>query len=365
MKKSLLISAILPAVLAIIWFAIVHERGRRFDHQLDQARLSVGTKQGSRLLEELAKNYPDQAEVQFLSARQFRLQGDTDRALICCRRAAELGYPSASVAREMLLIKSQTEFSKLEPELQRLLEADPGDQEVLLTLAQGWSRLGNVVKAEALINSILLRDAENGAALWIRGKIRLQKHQPHDAWPDLEKAVSAGRDQYYHSRARVQLANCYLELGKFDQALRLFQEAQAEEPENARILFGIGRCYWFLSRWDEAGQAFREVLRVKPDHLDALSQLAYIHEERGQSDDLTQALQLLEQAAKLDPTWYDLHFRMAKIMKALGQDERAAEEFTRAEKVKKAWAKPRANPFTGRNPYTGDESGALRKPVDD
>jgi hypothetical protein len=33
---------------------------------------------------------------------------------------------------------------------------------------------------------------------------------------------------------------------------------------------------------DEVSEAFRGVLRAKADHLDALSQLAYIHEERGQ-----------------------------------------------------------------------------------
>jgi tetratricopeptide (TPR) repeat protein len=314
------------------------------------------------LLEQLAKSHPNHAEIQFLQARQFRLQGDNVRALACCQRAAELSYPSTQVAREMLLAKSQKDFRQFEPELQRLLENNPEDQEVILNLALGCSQSGNFPKAEALVNSILQRDPEQGAALWIRGKIRLQKHQPHDARPDLEKALSKGGEQYYYPRARYQLAKCDLELGKFEEALQLFQESRRDEPENSRVLFGLGRCYWFLGRWDEASEAFREVLRLQSDHLDALSQLAYIHEEHGQ---LSQALELLEQAAKLDPSWYDLHFRMAKIAKALGQEQRAAEHYQRAELVKKAWAKPRNNPFTGRNPYAGDEPGALRNTADD
>jgi tetratricopeptide (TPR) repeat protein len=365
MKKSILILALSLAVLAMIGFGIIHILAQRLDQELDQARGAVGKRQGSQLLEKLARSHPNHAEIQFLCARQFRLEGDNDRALIRCRRAAELGYWLAQVERETLLIRANKNFSEAEPELERLLEANPEDPDLLLTLAQGWSQLGNLTKAVTFVNSILARDRKNAGALLIRGKIRLQKHQPFDACEDLEAAMAASRDQYYHSRALVQLANCYLELGRFAEALDLFMTAELEEPENPRILFGIGRCCWFLDRWDDAGEAFREVLRLKPDHLDALSQLAYIQEERGQSDDLAQALQLLEQAAKLDPTWYDLHFRMAKIMKALGQDERAAQEFDRAEKVKKAWAKPRGNPFTGRNPYTGDEPGALRNPVDD
>jgi tetratricopeptide (TPR) repeat protein len=361
--KKLLILAVL--ILSVGLGVVTFWRGQRFTHQLDQARQSVGTKQSALLLEGLARSHPDHAEIQFLRARQLRLQGDDERALVSCQRAADLGYPSAQVSREILLAKARKEFERHEPELQHLLDSNPEDQDVLLILAQGWSQLGNFLKAEALVNGILQRDPENGPALWVRGKIHMQKHQPHDARPDLEKAVTAGRDLYYYPRARYQLANCYLELGKFEEALELYRECQADEPDSPRPLFGIGRCCWFLNRWSEAAEAFREVLRLQPDHLDALSQLAYVYEEHGQPDDLSQAVELLERAAKLDRTWYDLHFRMAKILKVLGQDQRAAEHYHRAELVKKAWAKPRNNPFTGRNPYAGDEPGALRNPVDD
>jgi len=364
MRKVWLILGIL-IILASLGFWIYQERDRRFAHQLDQARQLVGTKSGGVLLDELAKAHPDHPETQFLLARQLRLKGDIDGAMAACERAGQLGFPPTQVAHEMLLVKAQREFRQVEPELERLLEAKTDDDEVLLALALGWSQHGNLAKAETLVNSILQRDPENGAALWVRGKVRLQRHLPHEARPDLEKAVDLGGDQYYFSRASYQLANCYLELGKFQEALHRFQECRLEEPENPRILFGMGRCYWFLNRWEDAGDYLRKVLRIQPDHLDALSQLAYILEERGKPDDLSQALELLEKAAKLDPTWYDLHFRMAKITKALGQDQRAALEYQRAEQVKKAWAKPRTNPFSGRNPYTGDEPGALRRPIDE
>ena len=359
MKKLLIVGVFIMFAgvgLAMLW------RGQRFSRDLQQARESVGTKQGGLLLEQMARSHPEHAEIQFLLGRQMRLQGDNDQALAYCQRAADLGFPSAQVAREMLLAHAQKNFRQFEPDLQHLLETNPEDQEVVLTLALGWSQLGNFSKAEALVNSILQRYPEQGAALWVRGKIHLQKHQPHDARPDLEKAVSTGRDQYYYPRARYQLAKCDLELGKFEDALRLFQECRLDEPDNPRVLFGLGRSYWYLNRWDEAAEVFREVLRLQPDHLDALSQLAYIHEEH---DRLPEALELLQRAAKLDPSWYDLHFRMAKIAKALGQDQRAAEHYQRAELVKKAWAKPRDNPFTGRNPYAGDEPGALRNSSDD
>jgi tetratricopeptide (TPR) repeat protein len=361
MKKLFIVLGLLiiPVLIGLGWH---WQRGQRFSHRLIQARELVGTRRGDALLEDLVREYPDHPEVQFLHARHLRLEGDGDLALASCQRAADLGYPAAQITRELLLLRAQKEFRQVEPELQRLLDTDPYDHDVLLTLALGWNQLRNFAKADALVNGILQRDPEDGSALWVRGKIRLQKHQPHEARPDLEEAVALGLDQYYYPRARYLLANCYLELGKFDEALQLFQQCLVDEPDSARVLFGLGRCCWFLNRWDEAQEVFQEVLRLQPDHLDALSQLAYIQEERGE---LPQALELLERAATQDPSWYDLHFRMAKIFKALGQTQRATEHLQRAEQVKKAWAKPRTNPFTGRNPYTGDEPGALRNPLDD
>ena len=238
MKKLLIFGALLlfaSVAIAMYW------RAQRLSRELQQARELVGTVQAGKLLEELTRAHPDNAEIQFLQARQLRLQGENDRALTCCQRAADLGYPTSQVSREMLLAKAQKNFSQFEPDLQHLLESNPGDRELVLILALGWSRLGNFSKAEALLNGILERQPEDAAALWVRGRIRLQKHQAHEARPDLEKAVTKGRDRYYYSRARYQLAKCDLELGKFDEALALFQDCRHDEPNNSRVLKQLQR----------------------------------------------------------------------------------------------------------------------------
>ena len=89
-------------------------RGQKFSDELRQARETVGTQRGGLLLEKLARTHPDHAEIQFLQARQLRLQGHHDRALVCCQRAADLGYPSDQVAREILLVKANQQFQQLE-----------------------------------------------------------------------------------------------------------------------------------------------------------------------------------------------------------------------------------------------------------
>lgn len=360
MKKLLLVFGLLliPTLtgVGVYWY-----RSQSLSRRLAEAQSAVGSRQGGELLERLARAHPQNAEVLFLHARQLRLEGQNDRALAQLEAAAERGWPQPQVARELLLLHAGTDFHRAEPDLQALLDIHPDDREALLALALGWCRQRNFDRAETLINGVLDQDPEDGVALCIRGRIRLQQQQPHDARPDLERALQLGSDRYFGRDARLLLAHCLLETGQFADARRRFEECRDEEPENPQVYFGLGRCAWYLGRWDEAANAFRQVLQLRPDHVDALSQLAYIHEERGE---LAQALRLLEQAARHDPKWSDLHFRMAKILLALGQKEQAAGHQKIAEEVTKRWAKPRSGQAPGRDPYTGEEQRPSRTALD-
>ncbi len=350
--KLLIVFLVLAGLLALFW-----QRSHSLVRQLDRARATIGTRQAGELLQRLVQTHPENAEVLFWHARQLRLEGQNGLALDSLKRASDRGWPQRQIERELLLLRAQTEFRQVEPALQALLDADPNDRDVLLALSLGWARLKNFKKGETLVNVVLERDPEDGAALCLRGRIRFQKELPHEARPDLEKALENGPEQFYYRDARLLLANCLLELGKFEEALQRFRESKADEPDNPRVLFGIGRCLWYLGRLDGAAAAFHELLQLEPDHLDALSQLAYIQEEQGE---LSQALELLELARKHDPTWYDLDFRMAKILRALGQNERAAFYQKRAELVQKRWATPRRSGSMMKNPYTGEQSSGAR-----
>ncbi|MFL5242288.1 MAG: tetratricopeptide repeat protein [Gemmataceae bacterium] len=241
--------------------------------------------------------------------------------------------------------------------MQELLNQNPDDDEVLLAMSLGWSRILNVKKAEVLVDSVLERQPDNGLAHCLRGRIMLQRGQPHTARHDLEEACRLGANQYYFPEARILLANCLLDLGRFEESLRWFRECREEEPDNTRVLLGEARCHWFLNQWEEAATVFRDILGIDPDHLDALSQLAYICEERG---DWQESRRLLERAIKVDVTWANLSFRLAKVLNALGETDRAGEVLRQAEKMKNLYAKPRTNPFTLKNAYTGEDAKSIR-----
>src|SRR5262249_16046576 len=190
-----------------------------------------------------------------------------------------------------------------------------------LALALGWTQTKSYKKAESVADAILGRDPEDGFALCLRGRLDLLQHRPFEARPILETAFKHGPSRYYYADARVMLAQCLLEIGDFQAALELYRQCRADEPENTRDLFGVGQCQGALGKWDDATKTFESILHLQPDHLEALSQLAYICEERGEKQ---KALELLERAVQRDPSWRELHFRTAKILSALGQKDRAA-----------------------------------------
>jgi tetratricopeptide (TPR) repeat protein len=351
---------IVPAAVGTLAYVT---RTGSLNQRLAQARTLVGTERGKLLLESLAEAHPDNAEIAFLTARQNRLAGDAAAAVFAhLEYAARLGYPPSEVERENLLVRADQEFRKVEPQLQSLLDVNPDDRDVLLTLAIGWVRLQNLERAETLLQPLFLRDAADPAALWIQGRVRLQQHLAHEARRDLEEAIARGGDSYFANDARFLLANCLLELGKFEAALALFQECPPQAPTKPKSLFGVARCEWYLNYMEDAEAAFQELLEMQPEHLDALSQLGYIYEEHGR---LSEAVQLLERAAQADPSWYDLHFRMAKLLRALGQTDRARDHEKLAAELQRRWARPRTRPAGMSNAYTGDDQGASHKSVDD
>jgi tetratricopeptide (TPR) repeat protein len=347
-------------IAALVAGAAYWQRALSRTRRIEVARSSIETNEGFALLEHLASQYPNDPEVLLLRTRALRMRNQLAAAQQALDRAGQLGS-SESLGRERMLLLARTDFSRADPELQVALDRDPQDREVLLALAIGWTQLKSYKKAESLANALLERDPDHGFALCLAGRLQLLQHMPFAAKPFLEKAYHGGSGRYYYADARIMLAQCLLEAGAFPESLHLYEECRADEPNDAKILLGIGRCQWFLGKWQEATETFETLLRLNPDHLDALSQLAYVREEHGEKE---KALELLERAARQDPTWDELHFRMAKILLALGRKDRAKESLAHAEDLKKHWAKPRTRSAGARSSYTGEDASPERQRSD-
>jgi tetratricopeptide (TPR) repeat protein len=319
-KRKVLASGLVVVSLLIVGGIVWHRAHPSSSEPLAKVRAELGTRTATRSLEQLRQKSPDNAEVQFLSASQARLEGRAEAAAAHLKRASELGWSSWQIERERLFILALFDFRRARPGLEDLLASDPHDSEALLAMANGELRAGRPERAAELADRVLGLMPTDAQALHLRGAARLQGRRLDLARADLEAALAAGPDSVAYAPARITLATCLLDLGEFDHALELFRAARTDDPSNLLALFGAGRAASYRGHLEEAEEAFRAVLVLRPGHVETLLALAQIAEQRG---DLPKALEYLEDAEKGDPNRLETHARLAKLLAALGQSERA------------------------------------------
>ncbi|PJA29263.1 MAG: hypothetical protein CO189_02995 [candidate division Zixibacteria bacterium CG_4_9_14_3_um_filter_46_8] len=102
----------------------------------------------------------------------------------------------------------------------------------------------------------------------------------------------------HHLQSITNLITAYYETGRYEEALRITETAQAAFPDNPRIrsiygilLFTVGKC--------EKGRGIvEEVVSKYPNDADAISNLGVMYEQQG---DKLKAQELYRQALKSDP----------------------------------------------------------------
>ncbi|HIE55973.1 MAG TPA: tetratricopeptide repeat protein, partial [Chromatiaceae bacterium] len=124
-------------------------------------------------------------------------------------------------------------------------------------------------------------------------------------------------------------AQIYKELGKPEQALRLYGDAIIANPKNPDLLYAGGLLAADMGDIEQAEKDFKAVLKLSPDDADALNALGYTLAD--QTDRLEEAFgyiqrayeQMPDSAAILDSMGW-LLYRMGKLKEALGYLEKAA-----------------------------------------
>ncbi len=147
---------------------------------------------------------------------------------------------------------------------------------------------------------------------------------------------------------------------------KMFRAAAAANPKEPNVHFGLGYLLWTQKQYPEAAQQFRAELANNPAHAQSMlylgdSELQLNHEDEarpwlekavkldpslGLGDlDLgivdsdagrkVEALHELETAAKLEPDNVDVHWRLARLYRAMGRMDQARVEFANASKLNK------------------------------
>lgn len=218
------------------------------------------------------------------------------------------------------------------------LPPDPVQLDAERLLAAGkWS------EAAALLERVVQRRPDDGRALLLLGSALHKQKQYARARPWLERAASL-TDYDRHEGASYFLGWCLLNLGELDGAARAFERHLELRPEEGDAHFGLGLVS--LERGDDAaalvhfGRAVDLGERAALEHPERRADVAKAHARiadvllsRGDVEGARDRLQL---ALNLWPQQATVAYKLAEVLRELG-DERGAEEVLRqAERLRAA-----------------------------
>jgi Tfp pilus assembly protein PilF len=128
------------------------------------------------------------------------------------------------------------------------------------------------------------------------------------------------------ARDRFQLGFAYYEQQRYDLAIREFEEAAKREAPDYNLLIDWGLSYDAINQPDKALEKLRAaVAREATSH--GYSQIAMVLAKRGQ---YTGALEALDTAQQLDPSFPQTYLYRGKVFLSTGRVQEAVQQYERA-----------------------------------
>ena len=118
------------------------------------------------------------------------------------------------------------------------------------------------------------------------------------------------------ARSYVFMGLSYRHLGRFDEAMKYFQEGLKLDPHNASCLFNIGYIEERQGNYARADQLFQQALRANPDFSEALLELANL---RVKDKKFVEASELLRRYVKVSHDPATGYYKLAMVERSLHQ----------------------------------------------
>jgi len=199
---------------------------------------------------------------------------------------------------------------------------------------------GNYTQAERLYLQILKTNPKGYADVFNKlGLIHHRKGRLVKAADSFEKALSLNPK---YTEASLNLAVTYNDLGRFDDANRVFSQATnvvKNEPTTldpfiqgklADTHGKLGDMYFDLALYDDALKEYRKALKLRPSFVDIMTKIGIALREQRAFDE---AIQMLMKAKQTNPKYIlpYIHLGIAYYMK--GFLDLAMEEWEAAQRI--------------------------------
>jgi cellulose synthase operon protein C len=326
---------------------------------LDSIRLPAGDSRSVEVLERALAASPETRSLEVQLASAYLQAGKPKKAIELLRQGSAQNAEN-SVREAGLLVQAllQTEgVGAAREEMQQLLRHRPDDVAVLALAAAFHARVGEPDKARELIRSAIPKNPNKVALLFTLAQIEWAARRPDSARTALQEVLAL---EPANKVAQMSLAEVETALGDTARAAQLLESLRttdklAVEPRIALMKLALRR--------DDAKQArvlASEILAARPNEAPTRRNLGILYLGFGRFDS---ALEVLQEAAKLDPKDAGVWLTLGRAQAALEQVGAARESFLKSLELKPGWIAP-SGALAFLELQSGDTEAALRRIAD-
>jgi tetratricopeptide (TPR) repeat protein len=205
--------------------------------------------------------------------------------------------------------------------------------EASLVAAQEYVQSGDMVRAEAILRTLIDRAPDESRGHEMLGQTLMQRAMDAERGGDAAAAGELRKQAYANYREAVRLdpdsaglqhsaGMMAMAAGESDAALAHFHKAEELEPSNPQFPLFAAQVLMQQKRLDEAEAALQRVLAIDADEPYAHASLAMLALEREQFERALQEIALARQAL---PDDVGLRAQQAKVHRRMNQPRQALE----------------------------------------
>jgi len=139
-----------------------------------------------------------------------------------------------------------------------------------------------------------------------------------ELWTDcVKKSPNKGRPHY-------NLADAFLDLGKYPEAISHLNDALQINPNYAEAHNNLGLVFFYQGKYQEAIPHLNDALRINPDYAEAHNNLANIFFYQGK---YREAISHLNDALRINPDYAEAHNNLGNVYLMMGNRSLALREY--------------------------------------
>lgn len=216
------------------------------------------------------------------------------------------------LGRFLLRSGDSKQLAEAATHLRRAVELSPRQYDVRFELIAAYRALGN--KAEAATQLEFLFDARpsDPRVFYMSGLLASDRDDLPAAIKDFKEAL--GRDPSLLG-AWQDLGLAYLKLKRWAEAVETFAELSRRDPEAVDAAYLSALSLFNAGRVADAEREVRRALRINAGAAEAHTLLGVILASRGNAN--LEASEALSQAVALNPSGFDAHFYLGRVLYAM------------------------------------------------